>query len=82
MTIFIVLIFFYSHSGIIDKPINVTLQVTNNGLVDLQPGFFEFSPSTGGLTNVTLIGRSPGHVEITAVARPEDTIEYEKRNSN
>lgn len=66
------------YSGIVDKQINVTLQVSSNGLVDLQPSFFQFSPTSSGLTNVTIIGLSPGHVEITASAAPEDDIEYAK----
>ncbi|XP_055318367.1 cystinosin homolog isoform X2 [Sitodiplosis mosellana] len=62
-------------NGFVDKQINVTLQVNNKGLVDLQPGIFEFTPTSVGLVNVTIIGRSPGHVEITASATPEDAID-------
>lgn len=51
--------------------------MNNDGLVDLLPGFFEFIPNSDDLANITIIGRSPGHVEITASAKPEDAIEYE-----
>lgn len=56
--------------------------MNNDGLVDLQPESFEFAPGSSDLANITIIGRSPGHVEITASAKPEDAIEYEMRLNN
>lgn len=70
---------FSAFSGFIDKQINVTLKANNDGLVDLQPVSFEFTPTSSDLANITIIGRSPGHVEITASAAPENTTEYEMK---
>lgn len=71
-----------SHSGIVDKQVNISLQATHSGLVDLQPSNFEISPTSGDLTNVKIFGVSPGHIEIYAEATPNNTIEYEKQIQN
>lgn len=46
-------------------------------MIDIIPRSFQFKPKSG-VTNVQaiLIGRSPGHIEITASAQPSNIIEY------
>lgn len=74
------LIFSRFSSGNVDQQVEIALQVSHAGLIDLQPSILEFSPTglrnVGGLRNVTIFGRSPGHIEITASTTAEDTIEY------
>lgn len=63
-------------SGIVDKPVNVTFELSNDGIVQLEPNAFVFSPNSVDIANFTIFGRSAGHLEITASATPEDAIEY------
>lgn len=58
------------------NPVNVTLHASNDGMVGLQPAFIEMGPKAISYTNVTIVGVSPGHVDITAIATPNNTIEY------
>lgn len=60
---------------------NVTLQVSHDGLVQLEPNVLEFGPNMN-LANITIFAQSAGHVEITASATPDDAIEYEQINLN
>lgn len=55
---------------------NFTLKASHNGIVDIMPISFEFKPNDG-VTKVegTILGLSPGHVEITATSYPPNTIE-------
>ncbi|XP_031640201.1 cystinosin homolog isoform X2 [Contarinia nasturtii] len=64
-------------NGLIDKEVNVTLKVSHEGLVQLEPKVLKFGPNSGGLANVKIIGQSAGHVEITASAKPDDAIDTE-----
>lgn len=66
---------FASGSGLVDKSVTLTLHVSHAGLVDLEPIVLELSPLTAEVKNVTITGRSPGHVEITGSITPEDDIE-------
>lgn len=70
-------VFFFVYSGHYDKNVNVTFAATQNGIVDVAPASFEFKPNDG-ITKVTgtILGRSAGHVEISATSHPPNTIEY------
>lgn len=65
------------YSGHYDKNVNVTFEAPQSGVVDMIPTSFEFKPNDG-ITKVegTILGRSPGHVEIAAKSRPPNVIEY------
>lgn len=69
--------FLFFYSGRYDENVNVSFEASQNGVVDIIPTSFEFKPNDG-ITKVegTILGRSPGHVEITATSRPPSTIEY------
>lgn len=49
-------------------------------MIDIIPSSFQFKPNSD-VTDVQamLIGRSPGHIEITASAQPSNIIEYVNR---
>lgn len=66
----------YFHSGHYDKNVNITFKASQKDVVDITPTSFEFEPNAG-ITRVegAILGRSPGHVEITASSRPPNVIE-------
>lgn len=56
----------------------------HSSVVSLEPDVIELHPDDTILRNysISVLGKSPGHVEITAVANPKDAIEYENTNYN
>lgn len=73
---------FFLHSGHLNAAVNVTFQTSSNDMIDIIPRSFQFKPKSD-VTNVQvqamIIGRSPGHIEITAAAQPPNIIEYVDR---
>lgn len=66
------------YSGIIDKEVNVILEVSHDGIVDIIPSHIVIKPASN-LTKFTgiIIGNSPGRIEISASTNPKDVIEYD-----
>lgn len=64
----------FDNSGDLDKDVNVTLEVTHEGMVGLVPRTIQLNSKQPNATG-TIIGVKPGHLEITASVSP-DTVEY------
>lgn len=69
-------VFLIFYSGHYDRNVNVTFNTSHSGIVDIIPTGFELKPCDGVTKiEVTILGRSSGHVEINATAHLPNTIE-------